>query len=160
MSNWTNITAAIVKTGKSSIVFGAVQSDAAARSEADPTPEMIADVVARIRAAVSVGNSLDVDPTKIPNSLKGLAVRMVTRRLKDYLEMPLSPDENQQAKEDASYLTRIGDDKIRFETPDNPAANAEMQSAGGGIEQATGGNIPGSSNNPPGVFTRDSLSGL
>jgi hypothetical protein len=77
---------------------------------------------------MSVANVLDADPTKVPNSLKGLAVRMIIRGLKARIELPLTDDERAEQKEDASYLNRIGDLKLRFETPDNPAGAAEMQS--------------------------------
>ena len=126
MSNWTAITDTIVKTGKTTTFLTSVQSLAASRSEADPLPEMIADVTATIRGAASNGNRLDVDATKIPNSLKGLALRMILRRLKDYLEYALTPDEVKQAADDSSYLNRIIDEKIRFELPDTPGTD-EMQ---------------------------------
>jgi len=131
MSNWTNITETAVRTGKNTAILDAVQSLASSRGEADPLPEMIADTVATLRAACSTGNALDTDTTKIPNSLKGLALRMLTRRLKDYLEIELSPGETAQANDDRSYVNRITDQKLRFETPDNSAGGAEMQQAGG-----------------------------
>ena len=128
--NWTTITEAAVKTAKTSLVLAKVRSMAAQAGDADPLPEMIADVVATLRAACSTGNQLDVDTTKIPNSLKGLALRMIVRSLKDYLQMPLTQDERDKAAEDLSYRNRISDQKMRFETPDNAAATGEMQSAG------------------------------
>jgi len=129
--NWTTINEAAVKTGKNSKLLANVRATATANGDADPLPEMIADVVAMLRAACSTGNQLDADTTKIPNSLKGLAVRMITRALKDYLQMPLTPDEKDKAAEDLSYRNRISDQKMRFETPDQAAATGEMQSAGG-----------------------------
>ena len=127
--NWTNITEAAVKTAKTSLVLAKVRSMAAHAGDADPLPEMIADVVATLRAACSTGNQLDVDTTKIPNSLKGLALRMIIRSLKDYLQVPLTQDERDKATEDSSYRNRISDQKMRFEIPDQAAAG-EMQSAG------------------------------
>ncbi len=64
MSNWTSITNDLVKAGKSSSLLASVQSLAAARSDADPLPEMIADVTATLRACVSSGNRLDQDPSR------------------------------------------------------------------------------------------------
>jgi hypothetical protein len=54
---------------------------------------------------------------------------MLTLRLKDYIEMEMSPFEKTQADADRSYLNQINDDKIRFEEPDQPApaGSAEMQ---------------------------------
>ena len=130
MSNWTAITETLLATGKNSSIMTSVQSLAAAQSLSDPVPEMIADVTATIRAAISTGNILDLDATKIPNSLKGLAIRMLTLRLKDYVEMEMSPYEKVQAEADRSYLNRIMDEKIRFELPDEPGGSAEMQTPG------------------------------
>jgi hypothetical protein len=127
MSNWTSITTASVKTAKISSYIATAQSAAAARGEADPLPEIIADVVAQIRASISVGNRLDADPTKIPNSLNGLAKRMIIRQVKDYINSELKPSEAKQADQDLSYLNRIVDHKIRFEIPDSPADSAEQQ---------------------------------
>lgn len=125
--NWTNITDAAVNATKSAVVLANVRKLAAAQGAADPLPEMIADVIATLRASISTGNTLDVDTTKIPNSLKGLALRMIVRRLKDYCQMALTADERTQAEEDRSYLNRISDNKLRFELPDSPAGSGEMQ---------------------------------
>lgn len=127
MSNWVSLNTTHVKTGKLSVLLARVQGAAATRGEADPLPSLIADVVATLRAAVSVGNQLDQDTSKIPNSLKGLAIRMVQRRVNDYLGLELTEAEAAQAKEDQSYLNRIIDNKITFETPDTAAGSAEMQ---------------------------------
>jgi hypothetical protein len=128
MSNWIDIDSAAVKTGKTTVFLTKMQAKAAALGEADPLPAMIDDVTAQLRATVSTGNTLDADTAKIPNSLKGLALRMVMRRIKDYLEYPLSADELKQATDDSSYLNRIVDSKIQFETPDTPGGSGEMQS--------------------------------
>ena len=141
MSNWTAITSDLVKAGKGSALLASVQSVAAARGDGDPVPEMIADVTATVRACVSSGNTLDEDSTKIPNSLKGLAIRMITLRLKDYIEMEMSPFEKQQAEADRGYLNRINDDKIRFETPRSAVGiggDAARERAGGGEGKAAG----------------------
>lgn len=134
MSNWIAINEAAVRTGKITVFVDAMQARATADGEADPLPEYIADVSATLRAAISVGNDLDFDPTKIPSSLKGLALRLITRRIKDYLEQPLSTDELKQADDDRSYLNRIIDDKIRFEAPDTPGGGDQIQSAGGYVD--------------------------
>ncbi len=128
--NWTSITEAAVKSAKTSQVLANARAIAEAAGDSDPLPEIIADTVAMLRAACSTGNQLDADTTKIPNSLKGLALRIIVRALKDYIEMPLTEDERSKAAEDLSYRNRISDQKMRFETPDNASATGEMQSAG------------------------------
>ncbi len=130
MSNWTTITDAAVTASKNGLLLAKVRSTASTQGIGDPLPEIVADVVATIRARCSTGNQLDADPSKIPNSLKGLALRMITRSLKDWIQMPLTADESKKAEEDSSYLNRIMDNKVRFETPDTPSGGAEMQSAG------------------------------
>ena len=130
MSNWTNISEAAVMATKNGTLLSKVRDMAASQGQSDPLGEMIADVVATIRARCSTGNQLDADSAKIPNSLKGVALRMITRSLKGWLEFPLTPDESKKAEEDASYLNRIMDNKVRFEMPDTPAGGAEMQNAG------------------------------
>lgn len=127
MANWTIIDETAVRTGKLAVFIDAMQARAAAATQPDPLPEMISDVVATIRAALSTGNTLDQDTTKIPNSLKGLALRLINRRVKGYLDRELTSEETAQANDDRGYLNRIMDQKIRFETPDDPAGSAEMQ---------------------------------
>ena len=109
MSNWTSITPTAVRTAKNTAILDQVQSLASERGEADPLPTIVATVVSRIRAAVSAGNQLDADATKIPNSLEGLALGMIVRKLKDYLEIEQTKFESDQAADDRSYLNRIVD---------------------------------------------------
>lgn len=161
MANWTAITEEAVRTGKISIFLDTVQSLATAATEADPLSEMIADVVARIRASVSTGNRLDQDTSKIPNSLKGVALRMITRRLKDYCQQPLTSDELAQQKDDQSYLQQIITEKVRFELPDTPGTD-EMQVSPaiqvGHTNKDTLGSIPGADTTR--VSSRDRLRNL
>jgi hypothetical protein len=84
---------------------------------------------------------------------------MCVRRLKARLEYGLGQDERDQRKEDNDYLNRIAIDQIRFETPDNPAGNAEMQGADIMLEQIGGGNID-VAGAPARIFTRTSMAGL
>ena len=128
MSNWTSITPTAVRTAKNTAILDQVQSLASERGEADPLPTIVATVVSRIRAAVSAGNQLDVDATKIPNSLEGLALGMIVRKLKDYLEIEQTKFESDQAADDRSYLNRIVDARLKFETPDTAGGSAEMSS--------------------------------
>ena len=92
--------------------------------------ESIADAVARVRAAISPGNQLDLDTTKVPMSLRSLCVRIAIRALKDRIQLPLTEDERTQRADDIGYLNRIADQKVRFEMPDNPDGAAEMQVRG------------------------------
>ena len=112
--------------------------------------EAIENAVGRIRGAASVGNLLDRDTTKIPRSLKGLALRMVMYALREFIEFALTDDQRDTKRDDNSYLIRISDDKIRFEEPDDAAGSAEMQP--GGLFRIV--------DSRPRQLTRDTLQGL
>ena len=149
--NWLSLTLEHVKaTGNAAIINAALAKAAEAGNTIDPISEAIENAVGRIRGAVSVGNLLDRDTTKIPKSLKGLALRMVVYALREFIEFDLTEDQRATKKDDSSYLIRISDDKIRFEEPDEPAGSAEMQP--GGLFQIV--------DSRPRQFTRDTLRGL
>jgi hypothetical protein len=93
----------------------------------DPAIEAIADAVSRVRRAVSTGNMMDLDPTKVPNSLRGVAVKLALYALMRRLRVPLSQDESKDEDNQISDLKRIQDDEVKIEEPDTPGGNAEMQ---------------------------------
>jgi hypothetical protein len=125
MSNWTSITADTLKAAGHSAIVDAAQS--AGIGAVDPVAESIADAVSRVRAACSTGNQLDADPATVPNSLKGLAIRIALFALMERINYPLNEDQRETRRNDNSLLLRINDDRLRFELPDNPAGGAEMQ---------------------------------
>lgn len=129
MSNWTAITSDHLKASGYGTVVDRAQSQAA--GSIDPIVEAIADAVSRVRAACSTGNALDVDSTKVPNSLKGLTIRIAFFSLCERIGLPLSEDQRESRKNDNSYLLRISDSKMRFEAPDTAAGSAEMQRSDG-----------------------------
>ncbi len=126
MSNWTSITIDTLKAAGHGAIVDAAQT--AGIGGIDPVAESIADAVSRVRAACSTGNQLDADPTKVPNSVKSLTVRIALFALMERINYPLTEDQRDTRRNDNSSLLRINDDKLRFELPDNPAAGAEMQS--------------------------------
>jgi hypothetical protein len=128
MSNWTSITIDSLKAAGHAAIINAAQT--AGIGGVDPVAESIADAVSRVRAACSTGNQLDADATKVPNSLKGLTIRIALFSLMERISYPLGEDQRETRRTDNSYLIRINDDRLRFELPDNAAGNAEMQRAG------------------------------
>ena len=149
--NWLSITLDLVKgSGNAAVIAAALKKAAESQNAVDPVQENIENAVGRIRGAVSVGNLLDRDTTKIPKSLKGLCVRMIMYGLHEFISYELSQDQRDQRKSDDSYLIRISDDKIRFEEPDEPAGSAEMQP--GGLFQIV--------DSRPRQLTRDTMRGL
>jgi len=125
MSNWTTITEDNLKASGHSAIVEAAQT--AGIGGVDPVAESIADAVSRVRAACSTGNQLDADPTRVPNSLKGLAIRLALFALMERINFPLGEDQRETRRIDNSYLLRIGDDQLKFELPDTADGNAEMQ---------------------------------
>lgn len=126
--NWTPITADDLKaTGFGFVVDKARTS---ATGGTDPVDEAIAASVARVRRAIT-GSSLDVDPAKVPNSLKAVAARMALFMLMERLRVPLSPDQSDTRKTDNSDLLRISDKRIPVEQPDVSGGSAEMSPLGG-----------------------------
>lgn len=127
MPNWTSITPEDVAKAGSPEILAAAEA-----KSAGSTVEMIADAVSAVRGAVSTGNALDVDATKVPNSLKALTARIAFySMMTDVLMMELTIDQRKSRDMDASRLNRITDEKLRFEVPDNSGGSAEMQQSGG-----------------------------
>jgi len=134
MSNWTSITVDTLKAAGHAAIIEAAQT--AGVGGVDPVAESIADAVSRVRAACSTGNQLDADPTRVPNSLKGLAIRIALFALMERINYPLSEDQRDTRRNDNSSLLRINDDRLKFEVPDTAAGDAEMQ-PGAGIDTVT-----------------------
>ena len=123
--NWTNITIDTLKAAGHGAIIDAAQS--AGIGGVDPVAESIADAVSRVRAACSTGNQLDADTTKVPNSIKGLAIRIALFALMERINYSLSQDQRDTRRNDNALLLQIGRDQLKFELPDNPARGAEMQ---------------------------------
>jgi len=137
MANWTSITEDNLKASQYGSYIDAAEAQAGA---IDPVAECIADAVSKVRAACSQGNSLDADPTKVPNSLKGLTVRLAIYALMGRISAELTQDQRDDKKNDQSYLMRIMDNGLRFEQADTPAGGAEMQQ-GAAIDTVEFGNF-------------------
>jgi len=135
--NWTQITTDTLKAAGHSAIISAAET--AGIGSVDPVAESIADAVSRVRAACSAGNQLDSDPTKVPNSVKSLTIRIALFALMERINYPLSQDQRETRRLDTNSLLRINTDKLQFETPDNPAGNAEMQT-GTSIDTVTATN--------------------
>lgn len=130
--SWISITPADLNAAKLAALVQALRTAALASGQSDPVDEVVSSVVARIRAEIQgcSRNQVDVDPTKIPASLKLLASRMIIAAAKNRLEMQLKDDERTQLRADERYLERIASCAVPIEAPDNPAATAVQQSGG------------------------------
>ena len=130
MSNWIVLTADDLKA----VAFGGIieAARASAAGSVDPVVEAMADAVATVRGAISTGNVLDQDPATVPRSLRPLAARVAAFALMERVQIELNADQRATRAADLARLTRIGDQKQRFERADHPAGSAEMQTGAGG----------------------------
>ncbi len=126
MSNWTAITQDMLEAAGHSAIIGAAQS--AGVGGVDPVAQAIAGAVASVRRAVSTGNDLDIDPTKVPNSLMQLTVSLAVYRLMIRIEYLFTKGQEEDNAFIGSELRRISDHQIRVESPDTPGGAGEMQS--------------------------------
>ncbi len=150
--SWTAITIADLKDAKVSALVEACRTAALGTGQTDPVPNIIANVVARIRAEISgcASNVLDADTTKIPSDLKSLACRMIVREAMSRIKRALSEDEREEQRNDLKYLERISKCDIPVAEPDDPLTTSEVQT-GGAIELAS---------IPTRTATRETLAGL
>ena len=130
---WLSITSTDLVTAKAAALVDALRTAALADSQGDPLPEIIANVVARIRSEIAAGGrtTLDTAATKLPPSLKSLASRMVLREAQSRLNaagaLPLSDDEREEWRQDVRYLERIAKGEIAVETSDTPESTPTVQ---------------------------------
>ncbi|EDY16690.1 hypothetical protein CfE428DRAFT_5803 [Chthoniobacter flavus Ellin428] len=86
----------------------------------DPVADAIANITAEVRSAVRTGNQLDTDPTKIPRSLKRLAVQMILFALMERIGVPLSDAQAKESDRHAKRLEQLYERKEVLEPPDSP----------------------------------------
>lgn len=125
MSNWVTITVDHLKAAGNGLIMDRAASMSI--GGIDPVAEAIAGATARVRRAVQTGNALDIDPTKVPDSLKDITKRLALFALMERIQLPLSVDQRDTRNNDISDLKRITDNRQRVEKADNPNAEAEMQ---------------------------------
>lgn len=133
--SWITLTVAQLDTAKAAALVDALQSAALGVGQADPLPEIITSVTARIRMEIAAGGRtvLDADASKLPPSLKSLGLRMVLRegqsRLNAAGALPLADDEKEEWRQDVRFLERIAKGEITVEASDNPEATPVVQAA-------------------------------
>ncbi len=156
MPAWITITTAQLDTAKAAALVDALQSAALGAGQGDPLPEVITAVTARIRMEIAAGGRtvLDADASRLPPSLKSLALRLVLAEAQSRLNisnaLALSDDDKEQLRQDYRFLERIARGELTVETSDNPASAPTVQAA-----------LPTPSITPrPRRATRDDLNGL
>ncbi len=122
MNNWTIITIQDLYNSQAASLIDQANSASLGNGQTDRVTGLIAAAVLDIRGQCARVNILDSDATKIPNSLKNLAVDMIFCRLKRAVMMDLSEDERSLLKSCETRLQAIGDGRGFIEPPDNPVA--------------------------------------
>lgn len=131
---WISITVGHLDTAKAAALVTALRTAALGNGQADPLLEIIDSVTARIRMEIAAGGRtrLSVDSTKIPPSLKSLALRLVIadgqQRLNIGNALELSEDDREAIRRDIRLLERIAKGEITVESPDDPEPSSTMQS--------------------------------
>ncbi len=129
--NWVTITTSDLQDTKAAALVSAMQSAALGVGQSDPTANIIADVVARVRAEIKGwrANELDSDATKVPHDLKSLTCRMILRELQSRLQLPLNDDEREEQRNDLDYLKRIARGEVPVALPDETGSDEVQASA-------------------------------
>lgn len=131
--NWLTLTKDDLETVAPNAIIDAAQT-LVAPGQSDPVARAIADATLSVRDAVSAGNALDTDPATVPGSLRALAARLATFALLERLEVSLTPNQQNTRAADLTRLTRIREERQRFEPADHPGP------APAGVETVAHGN--------------------
>ena len=131
MPNWIEITVDNLNNAKVAALVDALRTSALADGQTDRAPEIIQNVVNRIRIEVQAckANTVDSDTSKIPAELLALAVRLVLWDLKNSLEIEVTEAERIDHANDETFLKRIAACEVPISTPENPIAATPVQSA-------------------------------
>ena len=118
---WISITPDDLNDTKLAPLMNALRTAALAEGQADPLPGYITTACNHIRRKVAAcrTNRVDADATKIPESLKEVACRMVVRAAKDRLEISLTDDERKQWDKDDRELDAIASCAMPIEISDD-----------------------------------------
>jgi hypothetical protein len=149
MSNWNALTIKdLLAAARSEFVLTA-QSQSLSTGN-DPVAEVIADITAYIRSAVSLYNSVDANTAAIPNSLRRTAAAVCNIELKKRIPFELS-----QADLDDQHFYRqrirdVSKEAGGVESPDNSVGSGEMQEGGSDMDRVR-------SYNPYGARQTDGL---
>jgi hypothetical protein len=139
--SWTTITIETLYEAKIAALVDACNEAALGTSQPSRVPGIIQGVVSEIRNAVATcnHNQVDADPTTVPASQRDLAVDLITARLKNAIEQPLTDAERSNLVERRRQLRDIAACKLVVDQPDSPATPAVQ---GGGAAQLLSDQIP------------------
>lgn len=129
---WTAITIDDLRDREAAPMIHALQTAALADGQDDPVPELIQSALDSVRAAIATcpQNQLESDLSTIPPSLKDLTIRRIIRLAKGRLDLPATPEEIHDAKEDERTLRAISLCALAVEKPALPAPSPSYQRLG------------------------------
>ena len=124
--SWLTITQDTLNEAKVAPLVAACSSAALADDQPGRAAGLIQGIVNEIRNAVATcpGNRVDADPARVPASQRDLAVDLILARLKNVLEMELTPDERANVAERRRQLREIAAGRLVVDQPDAPVAPA------------------------------------
>lgn len=131
---WISIDSDDVKTRLTGVELTAFTTKALAAGQADPLPDIIAQVVREVRGHVAGGGNLLGDGLTIPDELLAAAVDMIVFRLTTRLGLAVREDRktaNDQAK---TLMGQVGRGEFKVASP---ATAASEQAGAGGISVVT-----------------------
>jgi hypothetical protein len=116
MSNWITVTIDDLKASGHGAIIDAAQTQSTGAT--DPVTEEIENAVAKVRRYVASANAVDADATKVPKSLKGVAIRIALYALMERVRLSLTEDQRSTRAADLKDLDRIANRKGLVEAPD------------------------------------------
>jgi len=131
VSNWRPIVLNDLTAASVSGKVGIIRNAASGRSLPDPAPAAIAAVTQELRAAIGFSGKYDVDQdtTALPNGLLDLATKKIVREMVRAVNLPLTPDEQ---NDERVYEVRLGlmrTGQWPVERADNPIAVPPVQTS-------------------------------
>lgn len=130
--NWITLELAELNTGAPAKLVTALRTRALAEGQDDPAPQMILDVVAKVRRKIASNrkNSWNFDPATVPASLRRLTIDLVIFELKGRLGVELTEDERTKQKQHETDLNRIADGTDAIDAADTPIEPATQSASG------------------------------
>jgi hypothetical protein len=118
--SWIAITEDDVKTRLAGAELAAYKSAALAQGQANPLPEVIAQVVSEVRGYIAANqrNFLSLGEL-IPDKLLSATLAIIRYRLLTRLPIPVAEDRKQESEAAIRLLERVADGKFAIEEPDD-----------------------------------------
>jgi hypothetical protein len=150
---WITLSVTDLNNSRAAPIIKAAQTTVLATGQADPIPDLIAQVQAELRGMIGFSGRYGLDGssgTSIPPNLKDMAVQKVAREVQARLHLPMSDQDKEDDKLYQARLLLIAQGKWPIDAPDVVSATNPDISTGRAEY------LPGFTR----VFTRNALDGL